>query len=395
MEGEMYYYTSTDTMCKILQNGNMFATNLNYMNDAQEYVNGLKEIRNLCLDKDFVRNEYPENIDGVTNRMIEALKNEMTEENLSEYMKTNTRYSISFCKDGDLLSQWTTYARESGVSIQMFFEKDREICFKFYNAAPGAEETPKIKCFAHPREILYLTKGRGDDYKDIGGKVLHRMFPEGYQEGDTDTKLSETWKENSVYIKQYDFYQEKEYRIAFDYMKLNEGDGWPRIDYRTEKHVIKPYLDVECENGWPVISVMVGPGFNQQVVYRSVKFFLDHAQIRSSRLYSRKHWGEQIKRYLTETLSTVPSGYKAGEQTTNEKEWTDKRKKLLNICSSLIEDPGYDEKLDESEQNKLYEMVRELSHMYFAIEEKENESVAPYFSKSGIILKCSQIPYIY
>ena len=44
MAERMYYYTSTDTMCKILQKGDMFATNLNYMNDAQEYVNGLKEI---------------------------------------------------------------------------------------------------------------------------------------------------------------------------------------------------------------------------------------------------------------------------------------------------------------------------------------------------------------
>ena len=108
-EGIMYYYASTDTMCKILQNGNMFATNLNYMNDAQEYVNGLKEIRKLCLNESFVRSIYPEDTDdGITDRMIEAHRNEMTEEKLGEYMETNTRYSISFCKDGDLLSQWTT-----------------------------------------------------------------------------------------------------------------------------------------------------------------------------------------------------------------------------------------------------------------------------------------------
>ena len=128
---KMYYYTSTDTMCKILQNGNMFATNLNYMNDAQEYVNGLKEIRTLCLDEDFVRSVYPTNTDGIIDRLIQALNNEMTEKKLIEYMETNTSYSISFCKDRDLLSQWTTYARESGVSIEMTFDMDRDVCFKF------------------------------------------------------------------------------------------------------------------------------------------------------------------------------------------------------------------------------------------------------------------------
>lgn len=396
-EGIMYYYASTDTMCKILQNGNMFATNLNYMNDAQEYVNGLKEIRKLCLNESFVRSIYPEDTDdGITDRMIEALRNEMTEEKLGEYMETNTRYSISFCKDGDLLSQWTTYARESGVSIEMSFDKGRDVCFKFYNAAHGMGNTHKIEYYARPREILYLTEGRGDDYAETGKAVLHRMFPQGYQEGDTDSKLSETWRENSVYIKQYDFYQEKEYRIAFDYMKLNDGTGWPRIDYRTDKHVIKPYLDVECENGWPVISVMVGPGFNQQVVYKSVKFFLDHAQIRSSGVYTRKQWGKQIKQYLEDVLTVMSGGQNPDEQIRGKEEWINKRTQLLSICSSLAAEPGCDEKIEESEQNRLYDMVNDLSHTYFDIlEGKDNKSVRPYFSKSGIILKCSQIPYIY
>lgn len=397
MEGIMYYYTSTDTMCKILQNGNMFATNLNYMNDAQEYVNGLKEIRKLCLNEDFVRSIYPEDTDGgITDRMIEALRNEMTEEKLGEYMKTNTKYSISFCKDGDLLSQWTTYARESGVSIEMFFDKGRDVCFKFYYAAHDTKPPSKIEYYTRPREIFYLTEGRGDNYDETGKKILRRMFPDGYQEGDTDSKLSEIWRENSVYIKQYDFYQEKEYRIAFDYMKLNDEAGWPRIDYRTDKHVIKPYLDVECKNGWPVISVMVGPGFNQQVVYRSVKFFLDHAQIQSSGLYSRKQWGEQIERYLNDVFPAMPDGWKTDKKIPNKQEWVNKKKKLLAICRSLTKNADCDEKIEESEQNRLHEMVNELSHTYFDIlAGKDNESVRPYFSKSGIILKCSQIPYIF
>ena len=88
MAERMYYYTSTDTMCKILQKGDMFATNLNYMNDAQEYVNGLKEIRTLCLDEELVRKIYSGNTDEMNARMIETLRNEMTEEKLHEYMET-------------------------------------------------------------------------------------------------------------------------------------------------------------------------------------------------------------------------------------------------------------------------------------------------------------------
>lgn len=378
----MYYYTSTDTMCKILQNGNMFATNLNYMNDAQEFINGLKEIRTLCLDEKIVHSAFQEN----TDRMIEIFKNKITEKKLDEYMKTSTRYSISFCKERDLLSQWTTYARESGVSIEMAFDMDKDVCFKFDNAAPDAEKTSEIEYFTRPREILYLTQGRGNNYQKTGEIVLRRMFPDGYQEGDIDSKLSEAWKENSVYIKQYDFYQEKEYRIAFDYMKMNVEDGWPRIDYRTDKHVIKPYLDAKCKNGWPITSVMVGPGFNQQVVYSSVKFFLDHAKIQSSELSSRKQWAEQVTWYLEKVLSKTP----------DEQEWVNKKKQLLNICNSIAESDDCNKKIEENEQNRLYEMISELSRMYFdGLAGNESALSEAYFSKSGIILECSQIPYIF
>lgn len=47
---KMYYYTSTETMQKILQNGNIWATNLAYMNDEREISNGLDEIRSILLD---------------------------------------------------------------------------------------------------------------------------------------------------------------------------------------------------------------------------------------------------------------------------------------------------------------------------------------------------------
>ncbi len=41
----LYYYTSVETMRFILENANIYATNLKYMNDAEEYSNGLKELR--------------------------------------------------------------------------------------------------------------------------------------------------------------------------------------------------------------------------------------------------------------------------------------------------------------------------------------------------------------
>lgn len=50
---ELYYYTSTDTMRFILTKGDIFATNLKYMNDGEEYTNGLTELRAVLNKPEF------------------------------------------------------------------------------------------------------------------------------------------------------------------------------------------------------------------------------------------------------------------------------------------------------------------------------------------------------
>lgn len=52
---KLYYYTSTDTMRYILGSGDIYATNIRYMNDSEEYTNGLNEIKLLMLDKKMVQ----------------------------------------------------------------------------------------------------------------------------------------------------------------------------------------------------------------------------------------------------------------------------------------------------------------------------------------------------
>lgn len=41
---DLYYYTKVETMRYILCDANIFATNIRYMNDSEEYANGLKRI---------------------------------------------------------------------------------------------------------------------------------------------------------------------------------------------------------------------------------------------------------------------------------------------------------------------------------------------------------------
>ena len=102
---DLYYYTKVETMRYILCDANIFATNIRYMNDSEEYANGLKELRKI----------YESHSEG-----IRIPFEKITE----ELEKDIPIYSISFSAARDLLSQWSMYAGESGVSIKMQFEEN-------------------------------------------------------------------------------------------------------------------------------------------------------------------------------------------------------------------------------------------------------------------------------
>lgn len=129
---ELYYYTSTDTMRYVLTGGNIFATNIRYMNDSQEYINGLKELYNLSQNENLVREWIKQ--EQLDENLWNKLQNVFTSQNLEENKQEMEYYSISFCKKNDLLSQWAIYAKESGVSIKMNFEEQERVYNFFTNS---------------------------------------------------------------------------------------------------------------------------------------------------------------------------------------------------------------------------------------------------------------------
>lgn len=301
-------------------------------------------------------------------------------------MEDPKRFTISFCKHKDLLSQWITYARESGVCIEMRFEESKEKTFRLYGKTDQSDTGKKertIKIQNKPREIFYFTKERQmerqEEYKETAFRLLDFIFSD-YENGDSlQEYLPGRWEPSSVFVKQYDFYQEEEYRLSFDIMKN------PQIGYRTDKHVLKPYLDVECEDGWPIYSVMVGPGFNQEIVYNSVKYFLNHEKIKTSLLITVQQWKEHILGYMKNSKKILQewNAWKAEDTPADLKQQN---------CFAFFDFLEHltDEDIEPAGLHQLYRkthgIIKEYPDPYF---------IKHYFTMSGIILEKSMIPYIF
>lgn len=370
---ELFYYTTTDTMQYILEKGDIFATNIRYMNDSEEYTNGLYELYQMANNEDLVKMWIKNR--GRTDISFEEIKLTFTEENLKKCMQIMDYYSISFCQKNDLLSQWAIYAKESGVSIKMNFE---DINYKF--STEGAEKGSKSEWQLAPRKVRYFThdamKKEENVYEEQAFSILDQLYATDsidHAEGKEDT-----WRYLSTYVKRYDFYQETESRLVF---QPNKALYYPKVKYRHDKKVLKPYLDIVCENGWPVWEIMIGPGFNQQVVHNSVQHFLEHVKVKAG-IASVLDYIGRVKAYFHPYEKELE---KCGAYKELQKYLVDSKKisgmcleeaqmvfgeQVRHICNSICE-----EESDASEQKKYIKNHR--------------------FTKSGIVLSKSSIPYIF
>lgn len=340
----------------ILQNGNIYATNLKYMNDSEEYSNGLIEVRKIL------------------NEHYEETKKTIDEAKLRELLKGHTEYySISFSTQRDLLSQWSMYAGESGVSLKLNFENKQN--YKFYAAGKEKQEERKYSVSnVKPRRVYYVTQSsmEKEEYDSVKEKILEEI-EERYDPivlGDLESENAiKVWQDMTPYVKRYEFYQEGEFRLAYSSWDFPDA---LRIDYRNDRHVLKPYLDVECENGWPVEEIIVGPGFNQHAVFTSLTHYMEHADLKIPEVNSNV-FVERCEMYFQQ-----------------KKKIPDKVQKMWNAYKNRLGTSDVDARY------KLFETFkREIMEATDISKDYKKHLSNKHLSKYGVLITKSEIPYKY
>ena len=120
---ECCHYTSTEVLDAILKTSTFRASHLLYLNDSSELISGLERLKNL---KDI--NKFSAIREVVDSISIERLPGP---------------FSISFCSESDLLHQWITYAKESGVCIVLDQEILNRLFFQVIKEQEKKDVTPE------------------------------------------------------------------------------------------------------------------------------------------------------------------------------------------------------------------------------------------------------------
>jgi Protein of unknown function (DUF2971). len=310
-KSNIFHYTNIYNLQSIISNKCLHASHIRYLNDWSEYDAGY-QILVACLKNNSRIGE-----------LIKLSKNEINLiPNLSPtrdlYFQGSTKpdnfflgqylrriiypdvYTISFCSEGDNLSHWISYAKESGISIEFDFSK-----FSFIDQSVLEEENKCIinkieksaiqefqKSFdSPPRKVTYIKATEDPRVTRLIEELIDLVITEFnddpilYNIRPTFWTLMKNLFSIVPFIKTTPFRSEKEIRLAFrEHILAVDSDTGAKIlrtkvFYEAKNNNLVPYLNIGWsttqENVYPIKSITIGPGKNQHAAYDSIINFIE------------------------------------------------------------------------------------------------------------------------
>lgn len=396
----LYHYTDTNVLDCLLREAEFRATNIFYLNDKNEYKSGIKEL----LEHIQGTLTTPQDKDKYI-----AILNQMLNE---DGKNIGGLYTISFSKNPDSLHQWITYAKESGVAIEL----DKGV----FSSVDFATQTIDDKYEKCDLAIVNMI------YKDDAAEKLYSIIMKSIEEiGDSDWRDIEKdicyniiIRLYSSYIKDSAFDEESETRITvMPIMFASQRSQMYKINYfRMQSGVLRPYATVKICNKknkkacLPLKSITVGPSGVQQTIYDSVVHRVKYGEcnIFNYVVNNRDSFLLNFYNYLLEANS-MPSPVKKIHF-----KWNDKKgiEQLFEIVKNF--DKAETEKINLSKaliydwikcNEKYLSMsgvgvgdLKEFEREYFedGRQDKIRETKQNlYFTKEGILIRKSKMPYIF
>lgn len=391
----VFHYTSTEVLNAILENACFRASHLFYLNDSIEYKLGLR-----ALQKVFQEDEL--------------IKTYLSELVLYDGQQQAGIFSISFSDEPDVLQQWTTYAKEAGVCIEL----DKEVIFQSSNPTfflemrneEGGSYHVGAACF---RKLIY-SSGNAEDIGMLTADKIKFAFAKaikrtrkGYEDIVESQKevIDGIWESEKTlalqflqllasYFKEIRFQGEAEVRAAFlpaeimgspvevKYFRQKTGVLRPYIniffrrDYAKERgirNVGDPIYAEEC----PIKSIMVGPGGKQDYVFNSVVHRIKYGKIKVW-----KYSDEQKKNILMDFVNGCFDDDEVAKMAVEIKDeiynyivqkWIDESKSKISV-----------------DKKPVHEEVRQR-----AMEIAKNYLKNNFLSSHGIWVKKSSLSYIF
>lgn len=241
------HYTTLAGLMGIIESGQIWASNVKFLNDSRELDHGLEASR--------------EAIDIILKKRRslkvwhEALKHASGE---LEQGKIPNTYAACFCARADILSQWRGYGgMEQGVSItftasdleRRMRQSKAEYCRVIYGNVTAANKM--LASLSSELDIFEDVVGiRSEEHrKEAAYTAVCRLIPR---------------------FKHLGFGDEREWRFVVQHANIRED-----VCFRSNRNLIVPYVKLlGGGDKLPIEYITIGPGRDPDLTARSVRVFL-------------------------------------------------------------------------------------------------------------------------
>jgi hypothetical protein len=230
---QLYHYTYQDGLLGILESGDLWATKVQYMNDATEF----SLATSLAKKRISVKLEH---VDSKYTALLNYMK-----DHLDAIILVNI-CSVSFCENHDLLSQWRGYAGGAG------------------GFAIGINSACLAKAASSTNGRLgHCIYNEGDQAEIIDEMISDILAAASLDDGIDEGKIMEyakNFESNLIacgaFFKATGFKEESEWRL------VTGPRSYTHMDFRTGQSMLIPYYKVAIRTDrWndEITSITIGP----------------------------------------------------------------------------------------------------------------------------------------
>lgn len=290
---DVYHYTDINGFISIMENQELWASHIAFMNDKSEYLHG-KE-----LFQRRIRGKIP-SVSGREGEFLRQVMRSLEDQMSDGFFTASARdvFSLSFSHASDSLEMWRGYGKHSGIAIGFCHARCssfpgmcliRKEMYDKLLAEYGEKRNqarPKYEQGFIPWTVLYddgRKKQLADSTIELG---LNCFRNQGGDNRKREMALGVRFLLDMIFylipfFKHRGFSGEEECRIVEHFAKTDDGNEH-NIQFHERGGIVLPYIRYKMVDKYcrplvqmPIHEIVVGPGVKQNKVIESVKYFLE------------------------------------------------------------------------------------------------------------------------
>jgi hypothetical protein len=252
----LYHYTTAAGLISMVKSGHVWATESRYMNDTREFIHGAELILDV-VEKARKRTPHP---------VLEELHASVAR-HVEEQLQNVRIFCVSFCTDGDLLSQWRGYG-DLGGGYALGFRPELLLGAGIYERGP----------FRVLRRVVYE---EGEQRRLVEDCLRAAVQHVG---AGADSAFWQFFSEAIISFKDVAYTEEGEWRLVQFGRALQGGEVlWKHpVEFRDRKGKVVPYADLDLSGSrgpyagkLPIREIVHGPTQDPERSGKAIRILLD------------------------------------------------------------------------------------------------------------------------